>query len=45
MDVIELVCREQGGTGLIQVFPETGPEVGGFDIPTVGVHGYTMAYA
>jgi hypothetical protein len=37
MDIIELVCREQSGTELIQVVPETGLEVGGVDIPAVGV--------
>jgi len=45
MDVTELVCREQSGTGLIQVVPETGLEVGGVDVPTAGVHDDTMTYA
>ena len=42
MGVIELVCREQSGTELIQVVPVTGLEVGGVDIPTVGVHDETV---
>jgi hypothetical protein len=44
MDIIELVCREQSGTELIEVVPETGLEVGGVDIPAVGVHDDTMTY-